>query len=79
MKVLILLLLLSCCSTMRQRTVVVSVYDYPMQLDSIKIPADSVVHYRQEIRKQENKKNFWKGATITLFFFILLEIFVNTN
>jgi len=58
---------------------VVSVYDYPMQLDSVKIPADSVVHYRQEIRKQENKKNFWKGATITLFLFILLEIFVNTN
>ena len=79
MKVLVLLLLLSCCSTMRQRTVVVSVYDYPMQLDSVKIPADSVVHYRQEIRKQENKKNFWKGATITLFLFILLEIFVNTN
>jgi hypothetical protein len=64
---------------MRQRTVVVSVYDYPMQLDSVKIPADSVVHYRQEIRKQENKKNFWKGATITLVLFILLEIFVNTN
>jgi len=59
--------------------VVVSVYDYPMQLDSVRIPADSVVHYRQEIRKQENKKNFWKGATITLFLFILLEIFVNTN
>ena len=78
MKVLIILLLCS-CSTMRQRTVVVSVYDYPMQLDSVKIPADSVVHYRQEIRKQENKKNFWKGATITLFLFILLEIFVNTN
>jgi len=78
MKVLVLLLLCS-CSTMRQRTVVVSVYDYPMQLDSVKIPADSVVHYRQEIRKQENKKNFWKGATITLFLFILLEIFVNTN
>jgi hypothetical protein len=73
MKVLVLLLLCS-CSTMRQRTVVVSVYDYPMQLDSVKIPADSVVHYRQEIRK-----NFWKGATITLFLFILLEIFVNTN
>jgi hypothetical protein len=78
MKVLVILLLMS-CSTMRQRTVVVSVYDYPMQLDSVKIPADSVVHYRQEIRKQENKKNFWKGATITLFLFILLEIFVNTN
>ena len=78
MKVLVILLLMS-CSTMRQRTVVVSVYDYPMQLDSVKIPADSVVHYRQEIRKQENKKNFWKGATITLLLFILLEIFVNTN
>jgi len=79
MKVLILLLLLASCTATRQRTVVVSVYEYPMQLDSIKIPADSVVHYRQEIRKQENKKNFWKGATITLFLFILLEIFVNTN
>jgi len=47
-----------------------------MQLDSVKIPADSIVHYRQEIRKQENKKNFWKGATITMLLFILLEIFL---
>jgi len=76
MKLLLLLILLSACSATRQRTVVVSVYEYPMQLDSVKIPADSIVHYRQEIRKQENKKNFWKGATITMLLFILLEIFL---
>ena len=76
MKVLLLLILLSSCSTMRQRTVVVSVYEYPMAMDSVKIPADSLVNYRQEIRKQEAKKNFWKGATITMLLFILLEIFL---
>jgi hypothetical protein len=48
-----------------------------MAMDSVKIPADSLVNYRQEIRKQEAKKNFWKGATITLMLFILLELFVN--
>jgi len=47
-----------------------------MAMDSVKIPADSLVNYRQEIRKQENKKNFWKGATITMLLFILLEIFL---
>ena len=59
---------------MRQRTVVVSVYDYPMAMDSVKVPADSVVHYRQEIRKQEKKKNFWRGVTVTLVLFIILEL-----
>jgi len=74
MKVLILLALLSSCSTMRQRTVVVSVYDYPIEMDSVKIPADSVRHYNHELRKQEARKNFWKGTTVVLLLVILFDI-----
>jgi len=74
---LILLALLCACSTMRQRTVVVSVYDsYPIAMDSVKVSADSVAHirYQREVKKQEGKKNFWKGATAVLVVIILLEI-----
>jgi len=74
MKVLLLLALIS-CSTMRQRTVVVSVYDYPVAMDSV-IVADSVVHmrYKDELKRQENKKNFWKGTTVTLMIFLIYFI-----
>jgi len=76
MKLLLLLILLSSCSTMRQRTVVVSVYDYPIEMDSVRIPADSVRHYKyqHEIRRQEKKKNFWRGATAALVILILIDI-----
>lgn len=73
---LVLILVLSCCSTMRQRTVVVSVYDYPIMTDSVKLPGDSVVHvkYQDEIKKQEGRKNFWKGTTAVLFLVLLSDL-----
>ena len=62
---------------MRQRTVVVSVYDYPYS-DTTAVATDSTAvvpkKVAYELKKQENQKNFWKGATVVLVFIIILEI-----
>ena len=73
MKVLILLVILAGCSPTRERFVVVNVNEYPAQTDSVAVVP--VQDCEKEVKRQEKKKNFWRGATIVLLLLIVLDAY----
>ena len=77
MRMLILVIILgtflSACATTRQRVFIVNVHEaYPTQVDTASVePAEE---YRDVVREERKRKNFWKGATTVLVVLIVIEL-----
>ena len=68
-----LLVTLIACATTRQRVVIVNVKEYPAKYDSASVVPPET--FEEMVKREEKKKNFWRGVTAVLIIIIVIELF----